>query len=66
MSVNNRIGKNKDWLDSKGDFLFGKYKGKSLEDVRDDDPGYLRWIIDTVEDISDEDQEIIETILRLR
>jgi len=56
----------KDWLDSRGNFLFGKYKGKSLEDVRDDDPGYLRWIVQEVEDISEDDREIIETIVRLR
>lgn len=55
----------KDWLDSRGDFLFGKYKGESLEDIRETDPGYLRWIVEAVNDISDDDREIIETSLKL-
>lgn len=54
----------KDWLASDGTFLFGKHEGDDVESVAADDPGYLRWILDTVDDISDGDREVIETALR--
>jgi len=54
----------KDWLSSDGSFLFGKYRFALVEDIARDDPGYLRWILDNVEDISDEDRIVIETTLQ--
>lgn len=27
-------------------FKFGKYKGQELEDIIEDDPGYIRWLMD--------------------
>ena len=32
-------------LDAK-EMPFGKYKGKRVDTVADDDPGYLRWLLD--------------------
>ena len=52
----------KDWLDSSGRFLFGKYRGSSVEEIVSDDPDYLHWILDTVTDISREDRQIIASI----
>lgn len=63
----NRDGR--EWLDSGGYFKFGKYgpPGASLvEDVAVEDPGYLRWILENVEDIFHEDRDVIETALQFR
>lgn len=60
------------WLDSEGRFLFGKHgptaglEGESIERVRREDPGYLRWIVECVEDICEEDRDIIAAALRRR
>lgn len=56
----------KPWLDDSERLLFGKYRGSLIEDLASDDPGYLRWIVDNVEDISHEDREIIATHLARR
>lgn len=56
----------REWLDVDGRFLFGKHEGESIERVRRDDPGYLRWIVETVEDICEGDREIIQAALRRR
>ena len=62
MSKNgNRHGR--EWLDRDGAFLFGKYKGEIVERVCLDDPGYINWIIDNVEDIVEEDLDMIKTQL---
>lgn len=56
----------KQWLDPEGYFIFGKYGGSNrthIEDVASDDPGYLRWIVNSVEDISEEDRAIISGYL---
>lgn len=54
------------WLGDDGAFLFGKYKGDLVEDVAREDPDYLRWITQTVEDIDEDDLRVIEQSLRLR
>lgn len=56
----------KDWLDKSGRFLFGKHKGELLEEVADIAPHYLLWIMEEVDDISDEDREVIEAQLAYR
>lgn len=55
-----------DWLDSGGRFKFGKYRGSLAEDIATDDPQYVQWIVDTVEDISDDDREILSQLLAYR
>lgn len=64
MSYGPRDGR--EWLDSDGCFLFGKCKGESVEDVACNDPSYLRWILEKVEDIHHEDRDVIETALQYR
>lgn len=57
----------REWLDNDGCFLFGKYgppSPSSVEDVAHEDPSYLRWILETAEDIDHEDKGVIETALR--
>lgn len=57
----------REWLDSDGCFVFGKYgppNPASVEDVAREDPSYLRWILENVEDIDHEDRDIIEVALQ--
>lgn len=63
-AMSSSTGKN--WLDSDGYFIFGKYKGISIEDVVREDPGYIKWIVNDAEDISDEDREIMSQHLKYR
>lgn len=58
----NTLGR--EWLDRDGAFLFGKYQGENIEWVSYHDPGYLRWIVETVENIAEEDKDVIETMLQ--
>lgn len=66
----NRDGR--EWLDSDGCFLFGKYgsvgglQGDFVENVAKNDPSYLHWILENVEDIFHEDRDVIETALQFR
>lgn len=59
----------REWLDSGGYFLFGKYGPPNpapVEDIAREDPSYLKWILETVEDIHHEDRDVIETALQFR
>lgn len=56
----------RDWLDSGGRFKFGKYRGSLAEDIARDDPQYIQWIVDKVEDISEDDREILSQLLAYR
>lgn len=56
----------REWLDDDGLFLFGKCQGYHVEDVARDDPGYLHWILENVEDIYHEDRDVIETAIQFR
>lgn len=56
----------REWISLDGTFLFGKHKEESIEEVSLSDPSYLRWIFDSVEDISEEDREIISQHLVYR
>lgn len=59
----------REWLDSSGRFMFGKYgptshdDGELAEDVAREDPSYIRWIVNDVEDISDDDREVLSQYL---
>lgn len=57
-------GGTKDWISQAGTFLFGKYSGRTVGAVVADDPSYCRWIVETVENITDEDREMIATLLK--
>jgi hypothetical protein len=54
------------WLTDDGAFLFGKYRGEFLELVAADDEGYVRWCVESVEDMEDEDREAMEAALKYR
>lgn len=54
------------WIDDAGCLVRGKHQGKKIEDVAGEDPGYLRWCLDNVESISEEDREVIRTALHFR
>jgi hypothetical protein len=61
------------WLDDSGRFLFGKYgparstirnePGDQVIDVAKRDPSYLRWVLENVDDMDDEDRKVIEVAL---
>jgi len=62
----NRIkddGRTREWLDLDGNFLFGKHGGEDVNDVARKDPDYLRWILETVENMRDDDSETIQGAL---
>ena len=55
-----------EWLDNNGYFRFGKYgpdKGQhsTYQWVGDNDPGYLRWVLD--QNVCNEDYELIHSYL---
>lgn len=56
----------RDWLTESGEFCFGKHAGEYVEDVARTDPEYLRWVVQEVERISDEDREVLATHLARR
>lgn len=45
---------------------FGKYKGKSVEDVLEEDPSYLLWLLENSErfEVDDALQDAITTAAR--
>lgn len=46
-------------------FNFGKYKGKTLEEVAASDAGYLRWMLTSMENIDDDMRYSINSVLKL-
>lgn len=56
----------RNWLNSRGEFLFGKYEGEYAEDIMRDDPDYIRWITENADDIDEEDQQIFLSLLERR
>lgn len=49
----------KAWISADGRFLFGKHDGELVETVAREDIDYLRWIIETVDDIDPGDRQVI-------
>jgi len=41
---------------------FGKYKGRNIEDVYNEDPSYLQWVYDNM-DLSAQQMLIIENLI---
>lgn len=39
-------------------FVVGKYKGKLVGDIIEEDPGYIRWMIDNTELTRDQEDEL--------
>jgi DNA polymerase-3 subunit epsilon/exodeoxyribonuclease X len=44
-------------------FKFGKYKGKTLEDIAMQDAGYLRWMLTSMENIDEDLKYSINSVL---
>lgn len=44
-------------------FNFGKYKGKSLEEVAQSDPAYLRWMLGSMENLDSDMRYSINSVL---
>lgn len=54
------------WLDHDGTFLKGKYRGESADDVVEENPNYIRWIVEEVDSLDSEDRETLEYLLDSR
>lgn len=54
------------WLDDAGAFTIGKYKGQLAETIVKDNPAYIAWIVDNVENITDEERDLLSTMLKYR
>jgi hypothetical protein len=52
------------WLSNEGTFLFGKHEGGLVDDVAVDDEKYVRWCVEVVEDMVDEDRTTMEAALQ--
>lgn len=52
-------------IDGGGRLTFGKHRGRSVDAVADDEPSYLRWVLENV-DLGNEDAMIIRTHLKRR
>lgn len=52
-------------IDDSGSLLFGKkHFGEDVNDIAKEDPEYLKWMLTSVDQLSDEDIEIINAALR--
>ena len=44
-------------------FKFGKYKGKTLQEVASSDAGYLRWMLSSMENLDEDMRYSINNVL---
>ncbi len=44
------------------EFTFGKYKGQQVEDVVDDDPSYIRWLLENTQHQFEE--EVLQAVAK--
>lgn len=64
--------RSRDWLDSEGRFLCGKYgpkdgnPGQYAEFVAVKDFRYIMWILEFVDNVSEEDRNILRTLLKYK
>lgn len=56
----------REWLDASGRFNFGKHEGELASDVAADDPAYIRWVVEDVENCPDEDRAVLHAYLANR
>lgn len=54
------------WIDDDGTLLRGKHRNELVEDVARDDPSWLRWAVDTVEDMDEGDRDVMTAALAYR
>lgn len=71
-SKEKKHSRSRDWLDSEGRFLCGKYGpregnlGASAEFIAVKDFRYIIWILENVDNISEEDRKILSTLLKYK
>lgn len=54
-----------DLIDDSGRLQFGRqHRGEDINAIAADDPSYLRWMLDNVEQLTDDDREVIRAALR--
>lgn len=53
-----------EWIDQQGRFIFGKHRGELVESVISEDPSYIRWIVNEVEDITEDDRDFLAQQLK--
>lgn len=64
--------RSRDWLDSDGRFLRGKYgpkdgkPGSSAEFIAVKDFRYILWVLENIDNISEEDRKILSTLLKYK
>lgn len=66
MRIKRRPLADRRWLDNDGRFLIGKHKGELAEEVAVEDPSYVNWVVEEVEDIDDTDRETLDACLSFR
>lgn len=53
-----------DIIDDAGRLQLGHvHRGEDINDIAIDDPGYLHWMLNNVDDLTEEDREIIRVAL---
>ena len=52
------------WLTDDGRFRFGKYRDEPAESVVRNDPSYIGWVLETVDNMVDDDRAILIALLR--
>jgi hypothetical protein len=55
-----------EWIDADGAFTKGKHRGRLVEDIAAEEPSYLRWILDAVEGLDEEDRALLTGYVDLR
>ncbi len=54
-----------DLIDNAGRLQFGKaHHGEDINDIAADDPGYLHWMLNNVDDLTEDDREVIRVALQ--
>lgn len=58
------MSSNHDLIDDAGRLQFGhEHRNEDINDIAADDPGYLRWMLNSVDDLSEDDREVIRAAL---
>jgi len=56
---------NHDLIDDAGRLQFGKaHRNADINDIAADDPGYLYWMLNNVDDLTEDDREVIRVALQ--
>lgn len=54
-----------DLIDDSGRLQFGRaHRGEDINDIAADDPGYLTWMLNEVDSLTEDDREVIRAALQ--